>query len=131
MTATIDDPQLDLELQELYLTGKQWLADLDFLENEQAFLKDLLLKDAGEFPALPALRPGLLRRLIAASGVHQRLRVDITNFMNKLAPLVVHTDTCIHLQLIGEFTLLQSDVDAALSALKGIKYAIVNARRPE
>jgi len=131
MIATINDQQLDVELQELYLTGKQWLSDLDFLENEQSFLKDLLLCDSGEFPALPALRPGLLRRLIVSAIVHQRLRADITNFMNKLAPLVVHTDTCIHLQLIGEFTLLQSDVDAALSALKGIKYAIVNARRPE
>jgi hypothetical protein len=130
MTAIIDDPQLDLELQELYLTGKQWLADLEFLKNEQAFLQDLLLGNAPGFPTAPALRPVLLQKLKAAASMHEILRADISNFMNNLGPLVAHTDRCIHLQLIEDFSLLQAEVNSALSVLKGIKYAIVNARQP-
>jgi len=69
--------------------------------------------------------------LTTSGTVHKNLRANISNFMNKLGALVVHTDTRIHLQLIEDFTLLQSEVDAALSALKGIKYALVKAKRPE
>lgn len=35
----IKDSALNAELQELYLSNKQWLADLDFLEMELVFLR--------------------------------------------------------------------------------------------
>jgi hypothetical protein len=38
MITTIEDSELDTELQELYLTGKQWLAELEFLSAELIFL---------------------------------------------------------------------------------------------
>ncbi len=38
---TIPDPQLSLEIQELYLENKEWISQLAFLQDEHRFFKKI------------------------------------------------------------------------------------------
>lgn len=117
MKTLIKDEELGVELQELYLTGKQWLSDLEFLENEERFLSE---QAAGLI-----IGGNILARLANAALNRTLLKAEIAGFMNKFEPLTVDTSGGISLQLVEDFVLLQTAVQDALAVLKGIKYALI------
>lgn len=123
MKTVIKDEELEVELQELYLTGKQWLSDLEFLESEERFLREQLTGTTASGGA------NLLSRLDDATLIRTALAGNIEEFMNKLEPLIVNTDSVLHLALVEDFVGLQSAVHNALAVLKGIKYALIENRR--
>lgn len=123
MKTVIKDEELEVELQELYLTGKQWLSDLEFLESEERFLREQLTGTTTSGGA------DLLARLNDATLIRTALAGNIEEFMNKLEPLIVNTDSVLHLALVEDFVGLEAAVHNALAVLKGIKYALIENRR--
>lgn len=110
------------ELQEVYLTGKQWLSDLEFMESEETFLR-------GQLAALMTATDGNLgARLQRACMTRLALTAEIDNFMNKTEVLIVKPEAVLHLQLVEDFIRLQTSIANALAVLKGIKYALVQCR---
>ncbi|MFD2873740.1 hypothetical protein ACFS5N_14740 [Mucilaginibacter ximonensis] len=123
-----EDPELEFELQEVYLTSKQWLSDLAFLEEETTFLEEQL-SAAGHTPLKASKQQNLAARLQNARQVHQYIRCQLDGFINQLEPLLLQTNPDPNLKLLEDFIALQTAVLDALAVLKGIKYALVEARR--
>ncbi|MFD0765133.1 hypothetical protein ACFQZI_09725 [Mucilaginibacter lutimaris] len=123
-----EDPELEFELQEVYLTSKQWLSDLAFLEEETRFLEEQL-GGTGHLHIKVSNQQNLAARLQNARQVHQDIRRKLDDFVNQLEPLLLETDPDPSLKLLEDFIALQAAVGNALIVLKGIKYALVEARR--
>lgn len=123
METVVKDEELMVELQEVYLTGKQWLSDLEFMESEQHFLREQL-SDRNSAEA-----QNLMARLDRAGLLREELWLEINNFMNKTEALIVQPNGILQLQLIEDFIRLQTAIASALAVLKGIKYALVEYRR--
>ncbi|MEO3402856.1 hypothetical protein AAFN85_03075 [Mucilaginibacter sp. CAU 1740] len=128
MKKTNEDPELEFELQEVYLTGKQWQSDLSFLEEESNFLAGQL-----SAPYPPAIAPpsqhNLAARLANARDIQGGIRIKLDNFIQHLELLLLVTEPEPDLALLEDFVALQAAVRDALDVLKGIKYALVEARR--
>jgi hypothetical protein len=131
MAKVKEDQELEFELQELYLTGKQWLSDIAFLEEELGFL--IVLMGKFSFPLPGDLRRGkhddMLTALPLREAAHAELKKEVTAFMNKLEPLIVDPASRISLQLIDDYVLLKGKIENALLDLKSIKYACINVYR--
>ncbi|MBD1386740.1 hypothetical protein IDJ75_15765 [Mucilaginibacter rigui] len=120
MNTEIKDEVLAVELQELYLTAKQWLSDLDFLESEERFLRNqLALSASGN------ILNNLTARLNEVGSARQKLNDSTHEFLNKLEGLIVLSEIVITLQLVEEFISLQTAVAGALNTLKSIKYGLI------
>lgn len=123
-----EDPELEFELQEVYLTGKQWQSDLAFLEEESNFLTEQLSE--GHQPAIaPTSQHNLATRLANARAIQVGIRMQLDNFIKQLEPLLLVAEPEPDLALLEDFIVLQTAVRDALDVLKGIKYALVAARR--
>lgn len=122
MEALTEDTELEFELQEIYLTGKQWLADLAFMDNEHAFLTKLL---AGEKSPARHMEEGLRSAMLEQHDLHK----DILHFINKIEQLIVVPGAVIGLSLIDDFISLQTRVGCALLAMKDLKLALTGIRR--
>ena len=125
MTTAIEDQQLETELQELYLTGKQWLSDTNFMEDEVIFLRVLVndLPNAGQSQFLP--------RLAEIKAENEMLRMGIVDLMHKLEPMIVKKAARLDRSLIDNFVNLQQAAAHALEELKLLKYRLVQTRRDQ
>ena len=122
MTIAIEDEQLETELQELYLTGKQWLSDTNFMENELIFLTGLV-KD------LPNDGQAAFRPLMDSIRTdNEKLRAGAVALMHKLQPLIVKKDICLDRSLVDNFINLQRAAANTLKELKSLKYRVVRTR---
>lgn len=123
MTIAIEDQQLEEELQELYLTSKQWLSDTHFMEDEVIFLR-VLVND------LPNDRQSqFLHQLAGLKAENELLRERIVTLMHKLEPMIVKKAARLDRSLIDNFINLQQATAHALEELKLLKYRLVQARR--
>ena len=131
MARVKEDQELEFELQELYLTGKQWLSDIAFLEEELQFLKELMGKFAIPLPGSrqQGKQQDMMEALSLREAAHTELKQQVLIYMNKLEPLIVEPDTRISLQLVEDYMLLKRKVENALLDLKSIKYACINVYR--
>jgi hypothetical protein len=123
MTIAIEDQQLEMELLELYLTGKQWLSDSDFMEDEVIFLRGLVydLPNSGQSLFLP--------RLAEIKAENEMLRTRTVALMHRLEPVIVKKTRRLDRSLIDNFVNLQQAAAHALEELKLVKFCIVQARR--
>jgi len=113
---------LETELQELYLTGKQWLSDADFMDDEVIFLRVLVndLPNAGQSL--------FLSQLAVIKAENELLRTSTVTLMHKLESVIVKKAEHLDRTLIDSFINLQQ-VDAhSLEELKLLKYRVVQAR---
>ena len=125
MTIAIEDQQLETELQELYLTGKQWLSDTDFIEGEVIFLRVLVndLPNDGQSQFLP--------RLAEIKAENDMLRTGTVTLMQELEPMIVKKAARLDRSLIDNFVNLQQATAHALEELKLLKYRLVQTRRDQ
>ncbi len=123
MTIAIEDQQLETELQELYLTGKQWLSDANFMEDEVIFLRGLVndLPNNGQSMFIP--------QLAEIKAENELLRTSTVALMHDLKPLIVKKEVCLDQSLIDNFINLQQAAAHALEELKLLKYRLVQSRR--
>lgn len=123
-----EDQELEFELQEVYLTSKQWLSDLAFLEEETNFLNEQL-SGTGHPLIKASSQQNLAVRLQNARQIHQDIGRRLNAFIDELEPLLLKTDPNPNLKLLEDFNALQTAIRDALTVLKGIKYALVEARK--
>lgn len=123
-----EDPELEFELQEVFLTVKQWQSDLAFLEDEAGFLTEQISGTA-HITIAATSQHHLAARLANARRMHSEIGEKRDEFNKQLEPLLRIPNPTPDLKLLEEFVSLQAAVDNALNILKGIKYALVEARR--
>ncbi|MES2455892.1 MAG: hypothetical protein V4594_10140 [Bacteroidota bacterium] len=105
MTTAIENIELDTELQELYLIGKQWLSDLEFLQEELAFLGKL-----AEITALPELHADY-EQIFLLEKTHLVLKADAVEFLKKIEHLIGSPDKAISIELLEEHVLLKLQLE--------------------
>ncbi|WP_316815738.1 hypothetical protein [Pedobacter nyackensis] len=119
MTTTIEDNELNAELQELYLTGKQWLSDLDFFENELIFLKKLSQSNV----KLPD-EDNFSERLRTLTDHFRNLKTDIQQFIQTLGILTVATQKKIELSFLEDHIQLKLKIEQLLKTFRTERKAI-------
>lgn len=131
MTTLTTDTKLEFELQELYLTGKQWLSDLEFIRTESLFLNEIMQRSTRYISPVNA---GIdITEIYAKLGQPDKadagLALEIVSFMNKLEPLIVGTGVNLDLKLIEDFVQLRERVNKALTVLKAAKLLALEINR--
>ncbi len=123
MTTKMEDEQLETELQELYLTGKQWLSDADFIQGEEWFLTGLVKDMSTDIQEI-------FQPLIDdVRATNEKLRSEILAFMSALETLITGKDAKLDRTLIDDFANLQQSVTDILEKLKLLKYRVGQLQR--
>jgi len=121
MTTSIEDNELNTELQELYLIGKQWLTDLDFFEPEMAFLIKLH-KNAVQSPE----KDDFTERLDKLRDSYEHLKNDVRQFIDVLGILVVASEKKIAFSFLADHISLKLKIEKLLQAFQAERKAIFN-----
>ena len=116
MTTTIEDNELRTELQELYLVSKQWMSDLEFIDNEINFFKKIIAQ--AEASPLVSEDVKTLRRL---RDTHSNLKKRITNYIHQLEPLITESSQAFRLYLIENHAELYTGINSMLVEIKMLK----------
>jgi len=123
MEAIINDPQLDFELQELYLESKHWLSDIRFAEDEIRFLKKVINNYL-----IPGVKNNQLieidnfnRELDQQDANILPLKNKITELLKLIGILVNETDKEIGIGLVEQFAGLEAEMKTLFEAVKHIK----------
>lgn len=124
MTTKKEEGELDTELQELYLVSKQWIADLDFLDSEIDFLRKLTDQQQRD-----AIRIDEFARIGEFEQIYAKLKTDITGYLHRLQPLIIHATEDFGLDLIEEYSQLQRRLKEVLRACQEIKIIVFDASR--
>ncbi|HCN83465.1 MAG TPA: hypothetical protein DIT07_07550 [Sphingobacteriaceae bacterium] len=131
MTTTIENEQLDAELQEYYLSGKHWISDLEFLKEELNFLKKLFERT---FP--PLIKKDDFERiadiLIRAAQIDKaqgELKNAIQDHLHKLEHLINRSDQIFEISLIETHTQLEQKIKKVLQDLKSAKKIIFDVAK--
>lgn len=123
MKTTIEDIQLDTELQELYIISKHWISDLEFFIREIGFLKRLLIDSFSQDGSDDMMRT--IRKIEDRS---IRVEKDITSYLCLLQPLINKTNQTYQLSIIETHVSLESEMEALLRSFKSAKQIIFQLR---
>lgn len=119
MTTSIEDNELDAELQELYLTGKQWLADLDFFATELIFFKKLSqtkIQSPNDF--------NLSERLEKLTDYYWDLKNDIQKLIQILGMITIASEKKIDLSLLENHIQLKLKIEGLFRTFQSERKAI-------
>jgi len=83
MKTIIPDPQLDDELQELYILSNHWISDIHFEEVEIGFLKKMI----NDY-LMPGLKNGQLNQMADINKTLTRQDENIADLKTKIAGLL-------------------------------------------
>ncbi|PYF70592.1 hypothetical protein [Pedobacter nutrimenti] len=119
MTTTIEDNELDAELQELYLTGKQWSAELEFLSTELIFLGKLIQKTSA-----PLNKNIFVEKLLNLTRQCQELKDNMQNLVHAIGVITVASEKKIELTLLENHIELKSKIQALTHSIQIEKKAV-------
>jgi len=119
MTTSIEDNELDAELQELYLTAKQWLADLDFFATELIFLKKL-----SQTKIQPPDDVNFSERLEKLTLNYRDLKDDIQKLIQTLGIITIASEKKIELRLLENHIQLKLKIETLLRTVQSERKAI-------
>lgn len=126
MTTTIEDNQLSAELQELYLLSKHWITDLEFLERDLDFLKNL-----SERISPPLIKKNdfekiadILISIAQIDKTQAKLKNAITIYLHKLEQLINKCDQNFEINLIETHTQLEQKLNKLLLDFKFVKKTV-------
>lgn len=110
------DNQLEGELQELYILAEHWSADLDFLEEELRFFKNVLRK----FADLKQ-DDNFEKKVIELEGHLASLRVKIPGFLNFLKPFIANPNQTMDLGFLEKYNSLANELRQLFSGVRAAK----------
>jgi len=123
MKTITKDPQLEDELQELYLESKHWLSDLHFEEDEIRFLRKMINNYL-----LPGLKNDQLNRIESFNKPLLRYDANIPLLKNKInellkliGSLINETNKEIGVDLLEQFTALELEMKTLFESVKQVK----------
>lgn len=122
-TTTIENNELETELQELFLIGKQWNANLSFIECDLNML-DKLFKKASFI-----LVKSDFDRLSGLNRICADLKKRIHDYFQQLEPLIADPRQTIDFSLIDQYTKLEGEIEQALIRLQTFKNKIFQTNK--
>jgi hypothetical protein len=121
MTNLNTDSQLENELQELYILAGHWSADLDFLEEELQFFKNVV----NRYPAarVDEIYPQeTFRQKVQELELHLAdLRVKIPHFLNFLSPFIADLNKPMDLSLLELYNTLLTELQSLFKVVRATK----------
>jgi hypothetical protein len=125
MKTTKQDPQLETELQELYILSRHWTSDINFAEDEIRILKDALKKHSTNFEKLQLDEANDFYKMLALQDVVVLdIKRKVSEFLQFIKPLVTGSENEIGLNLIEKFAVLNTEIQDLLDAVKQIRKSL-------
>lgn len=116
------DTELEKELQELYILARHWLADLDYLEEELQFFKNILRKYCASSPAeTDPQNTAFERKVFEMEDNLATLRKCIPDFLNFLAPFVENPGMQMDLTFLGKYNTVRTQLQSLFAAVRTTK----------
>ncbi len=120
MTTTIEDHQLEMEINELYLISRDWLSNLEFMDGENEFLKI----HYSESPECE-IDPDYPEELCQLGQSLAELRPQVTMFLEKLESLTHGHVRKIGLSIIKDHTYLKHRQEELLATYHAARRIII------
>jgi hypothetical protein len=126
MKTTIQDQELEDELQELYLLSDHWISDIHFIEDEARFFKNVVEKYL-----VPTLKNEQLyavkyfnKDLVQLEEDMRNLKTKILGFLRFIEPMLTESKKEIGLDLLERFTFLETQMKALFESVKRVKKSL-------
>jgi hypothetical protein len=128
MPTPIEDIQRDGELQELHFLSSPWLSDLEFLETDLLFLKNLL----GGTPSPLIVKEdfkkiaNMLIIVALIKKAHVELKHQILSYQHKLKQLISNPGMLFDTSLINTHTELEQKLRGILLDFTSVKKIVLS-----
>jgi ferritin-like metal-binding protein YciE len=126
MKTLVQDPELEYELQELYILSNHWMSDIHFAEDEIRFLKNMLNNYL-----VPNLKNDFLKEIENFNNILEQQNANIFHLKNKIrnllkfiGPLINESNKQISVDLIEKFTGLETEVKTLFESVKQVKKSL-------
>lgn len=121
------DPELECELQELYILSKHWISDIQFAEDEIRFLKNVhhkyLVPELNNEQLIEIER--FNKALAQLDGNIPDLKSKISTLLKFIEPILTdESNTEINLSLIEKFTSLETEIKTMFESVKLAKKSL-------
>jgi hypothetical protein len=123
MKTIIQDPELEVELQELYILSNHWMSDIHFEEDEIRFLKKIINNYL-----VPGLTSGPLNEIADFNKTLTQQDENIANLKNKIAGLlkfigglVNDSNAEIRIDLVEKFAAVEAEMKTLFESVKQVK----------
>jgi hypothetical protein len=123
MKTIIQDPELEVELQELYILSNHWISDIHFEEDEIRFLKKIINNYL-----VPGLKSGQLDVIADFNKTLIRQDENIANLKNKIAGLlkfigglISDSNAEIRIDLVEKFAAVEVEMKTLFESVKQVK----------
>lgn len=126
MTTTIEENELNTELQELYLKNKQWITDLDFFEKELQFLNDFQQKKMAVLSHNFGEGIEINIKIYNAKVSYEELKKDLFLFLHKIEDLIKKPKQAFDLALIDTYAGLEMRNGKAIRAFNKVKQLCIS-----
>ena len=126
MKTIIADVALEDELQELYILSNHWISDINFIEDETRFLKNVVDKYLA-----PILKDDQLakandfnKNLLQLEANIPALKTEISDFLKFIKPMINESNQEIGINLLEKFTTLEAEMKTLFESVKQIKKSL-------
>ncbi len=126
MKTIMQDPELDCELQELYILSRHWTSDIQFVEDEIRFLKNVIKKylvpglENGQLPEIEFFTIALDEQEVNIPGLKKR----ISKLLKFMEPIINEENKEIGIDLLERFTTLEKEMQALFESVKLAKSSL-------
>lgn len=121
MNPTIEDSELNAELQELYIISNHWLADLDYFQKDIKILREFIIPGLGSI--FKELEP--INRVIAQVESNRvQLKSDVENHLKLLRLYIHQSEHNYKLSLVESHVLLEAEIGSLLQSFKCVKQKV-------
>jgi len=125
MKTTKQDPQLETELQELYILSKHWTSDINFAEDEIRILKDVLKKHIIPNDNLQLAEANdFYKMLVLQDTIVADTKRKVSEFLQFIKPFVTGAENEIGINLIEKFSVLNTDIQDLLDSVRQVKKSL-------
>ena len=126
MNTLTPDPELESELQELYILVRHWQQDIGFMEEELQFFKNVLNKYQPENPGDNiALKITVFGSEISKQEKHlAALKTKIPDFLTFLEPFIGDIKKDMDMSFLAKYNQLQTELQQLFTDVKATKVAL-------
>ncbi|WP_295792952.1 hypothetical protein [Mucilaginibacter sp.] len=126
MSTLTPDPELESELQELYILVRHWQQDIGFMEEELQFFKNVLNKYQPENPGDNVeLKTTVFGSEIAKQEKHlAALKTKIPDFLHFLEPFIGDIKKDMDMSFLAKYNQLQTELQQLFTDVKTTKSSL-------
>ncbi len=126
MNTSTPDPELQSELQELYILVRHWQQDIGFMEEELQFFKNVLSKYQPQNPGdNAALKITIFSNEISKQEKHlAALKTKIPDFLTFLEPFMGDIKKDMDMSFLAKYNQLQTELQQLFTDVKATKVAL-------